>query len=128
MGEAGEDAKKEEEEAKEEKVEEAKEEEKPKEEEEEEMETEPAKAELTEEEEKIWFTKGGIPDISPQVVDKCFGDFGIPAKSEGFDEIKFEWQKEKASKEYLRNWVLERKRTSKLEWLQPSAWFKEQQA
>merc|ERR1711933_188972 len=89
---------------------------------------EPEKAELTEEESKTWFTKGGRSDLTANMLDKSFGDFSIPAKSEGFDDIKFEWQKEKPSREYLRNWVLERKRTSKIDNLQPSAWFKEQQA
>merc|ERR1711953_1428763 len=107
--------------------EETKEEEKPAEAEDD-SDAEPEKAELTEEESKTWFIKGGRADLSNTVLEKSFGDFSIPTKSEGFDDIKFEWQKEKASKEYLRNWVLEKKRTSCIDSLQPSEWFKGQQA
>merc|ERR1712029_985608 len=123
--EAGEEVK--EEDDKEEAVE-AEDKEETKEEDKSEDEGEPEKAELTEEELKTWFPKGLRSDLTPNVLDKSFGDFSIPAKSEGFDEVKFEWQKEKPSREYLRNWVIERKRTSKIENLQPSEWFKEQQA
>merc|ERR1712151_501819 len=114
----------EEEEVKKEEKEETKEEEKA----EEESDAEPEKAELTEEESKMWFAKGALSDLSTTVLEKHFGEFSIPSKSEGFDEIKYEWQKEKPSKEYLRNWVLERKRTSRIDSLQPSQWFNEQQA
>merc|ERR1712048_661852 len=113
----------EEEEVKKEEKEETKEEEKA----EEESDAEPEKAELTEEESKMWFAKGGLSDLGTSVLDKHFGEFSIPSKSEGFDEIKYDWQKEKPSKEYLRNWVLERKRTSRIDSLQPSEWFKKQQ-
>merc|ERR1712187_111305 len=85
-------------------------------------------AELTEEELKAWFPKNNIPDLTPDVLEKYFGDFGVPTKDEGFDDIKYEWQKEKASRAYLRNWVLEKKRTSRMHSLQPSEWFKQQQA
>merc|ERR1712151_91410 len=88
---------------------------------------EPPIAELTEEESKIWFMKNTLPDLTANVLENSFGDFGIPTKEEGFDEIKYEWQKEKASKAYLRNWVLEKKRTSRMDNLQPSEWFKQQQ-
>merc|ERR1712048_438125 len=116
-------------EAVEEKKEEEKVEEKVEEKEEEsDDDAEPEKAELTEEESKTWFIKGGTPDIAQAVLDKSFGDFSIPTKGEGFDDVKFEWQKEKPSKEYLRNWVLERKRTSRIDSLQPSKWFKEKHA
>jgi len=74
------------------------------------------------------FMKTPLPDISAKVLDKCYGEFGLPTKTEGFDEIKYEWQKEKASTEYLRNWVLERKRTSRIDTLQPSEWFKTKHA
>merc|ERR1711879_818689 len=122
------------EEAKEEPKEETKEEEAPKAEEaeekpaEEDEETEPPTAELTEEEMKATFATGFIKDLSDVVLNKAFGDFSIPDKSEGFDEVKFVWQKEKPSKDYLQKWVLERKRTSRIEDLKPSEWFTNKQA
>merc|ERR1712048_1093089 len=111
---------------------ESKEEEEPKaegkEEEEEEEDKGPEQAVLTEEDEKIWFTKPSVADLTDQVLEKHFSEFSIPDKDEGFDEVTFEWQKEKESKQYVQNWVLERKRTTRMEHLQPSGWFKTQAA
>merc|ERR1712151_282539 len=115
------------EETKDENKEEAKEEDKPAEEEDDE-DAQPETAVLTEEESKMWFSKGGRSDLASQVLDKFFVDFSIPEKGGVFDEIKYEWQDEKSSKEYLRNWVLEHKRTSRIDTLQPSEWFKKQHA
>jgi len=45
-------------------------------------------------------------------------------KSEGFEEIKYEWQDGKASQEYLRKMILEKKRTSRIEDLRPGDDFR----
>mmetsp|Transcript_43048 Transcript_43048/g.77141 ORF Transcript_43048/g.77141 Transcript_43048/m.77141 type:complete len:822 (-) Transcript_43048:111-2576(-) len=96
------------------------------EEEEEDLGDEPPKVELTEEEENLSFLpKGPVPDLAPSILSKAFANFTIPEKEEGFDEIKFIWQKEPASKEYLRKWVLETKLTTRIEDLQPSQDFKD---
>lgn len=96
-------------------------------EEEEDQETEPAKAELTEEEQKLWFLPrtNSLPDLSPPVLDHFFAHFSIPAKSEGFAEVTFEWDKDVKANAYLKKWVLEKKRTSRIEELEPSQWFKD---
>merc|ERR1719343_520318 len=93
--------------------------------EEEEEEKEPPKVALTEEEKKMWFRQpaAGSTDLSAVVLNQSFSSFSIPEKGEGFDDVSFEWQGGDASKEYLRNWVLEKKRTSRIEDLQPSQWF-----
>merc|ERR1711920_779878 len=86
----------------------------------------PPKVELTEEEEKMWFRpQPGAPDLTSTVLSQSFAYFTIPGKDEGFDDIRFEWQGEGTSKEYLRKWVLEKKLTSRIEDLQPSQWFKD---
>lgn len=95
---------------------------------EEEEDNEPPKAELTEEEANTWFSKTGVGDLTQSVLDRYFTDFSIPEKAEGFDEVRFEWQKESESKEYLKKWMLERKRTSRIDHLKPSEWFQSQQA
>merc|ERR1712190_85500 len=56
---------------------------------------------------------------------KCFSKFSVPQKDEGFDELKYDWQNAAESKAYLQKWVSERKRTAKIEDLQPGEWFKE---
>eukprot|EP00439_Symbiodinium_sp_Y106_P082149 s312_g21.t1 len=98
--------------------EEMKKEDEPAPEEEEDLGDEPPKVELTEEEEKMSFLPKGA----------AFANFTIPEKDEGFDEIKFIWQEEEQSKEYLRKWVLETKLTTRIEDLQPSQDFKDKYA
>merc|ERR1719151_396105 len=39
--------------------------------------------------------------------------------------MRYEWQQAAKAREYLKNWVQERKRTSRIEDLQPGAWFEE---
>ncbi|CAK9048855.1 Heterogeneous nuclear ribonucleoprotein U (hnRNP U) (Scaffold-attachment factor A) (SAF-A), partial [Durusdinium trenchii] len=112
--------------AEEEPKEEAKEETK---DEEEDLGEEPPAVELTEEEEKQFFpTKGYLSDLAPSVLAKAFASFMVPEKSEGFDEVKYEWQDAAKSKEYLRKWVLETKLTTRIEELQPSQDFKDKLA
>merc|ERR1712129_374324 len=57
------------------------------------------------------------------VLNTAFGDFSVPEKSEGFDEVIFDWQAEAGAKKYLKTWVLDRKRISRVENLKPSQWF-----
>jgi len=57
------------------------------------------------------------------VLNSCFGNFSVPSKSEGFNEVIFEWRNEKESSTYLKNWILERKRTSRVDDLKVSQWF-----
>jgi len=108
------------EEAKEEPKEEPKEEDKKDEEEEEDK--GPEQAALTEDDEKVWFLPPAQPDLRENMVDKCFANWSIPDKTEGFDAVKFEWQNEAGSKDYLKKWILERKRTSRVD-LKPGEWF-----
>merc|ERR1719296_626453 len=91
----------------EEKEEEAKEEEKPAEEKEpeEEVSEEPPVAELTDEEKKVNFRPKSPSDLTEAVLNKSFGDFSIPEKGEGFDEVTFEWQNASGSAEYLKTWA-----------------------
>jgi len=112
----------------EEKKDEEQEKEEEEEEEEGEEETEPKKAELTEEDKALKFRKRDVPDVSSFVMNSAFADFSVPTKAEGFDEVIFAWEKKTGSTDYLKNWVLERKITSRMESLQPSDWFKEKYA
>merc|ERR1740121_737261 len=82
-------------------------------------------AELTEEEQKQWFRKSTNPDISSAVLARTYASFTLPGEDEGFDEIRYEWQAEQPCKALLRDFVLENKRTQRVEDLQVSDWFKE---
>jgi len=86
----------------------------------------PPEVELTEEEQKMWFrppAAGSTGDLAAGVLNLSFGKFSIPEPSEGFDDIRFDWQGAEASKAYLHKWVVERKRTSRIEELEPGEWF-----
>merc|ERR1719343_3065 len=89
----------------------------------------PPQVELTEEEKKIWFrpvAAGSTGDIAAQVLSQSYGSFTTPTTSEGFDEVRYEWQGAEESAKYLKEWVLERKLTSRIDELQPGQWFQEE--
>lgn len=125
---------KKEEKPEEEKKEEKKEEEDSDEEEEkddpmEEEEGEPPTVELTEEEKKMWFVPtGSVTDLTTNVLNKEFGKFTTPEEDEGFDEIRYEWQKKAKAKDYLKTWVQEKKLTSRIDDLVPGKASKERLA
>merc|ERR1712129_516234 len=95
-----------------------------KEEDEEMMDETPPKAELTEAEKQTRFRALTVPDISAFVMSASFSCFCIPDKTEGFDDIRYEWANEDGSKDYLKKWVLQKKISSRMDDLQPSEWFK----
>merc|ERR1711920_104816 len=81
---------------------------------------------LTAEEKAMWFKKSETKDLSSKDFSKLFSTFTIPSKEEGFDEIRYVWQKEPKCEEYLKKWVVEHKLTERVEDLQAGSWFKEQ--
>merc|ERR1712176_1397495 len=83
----------------------------------------PPKVDLTDEEKKTWFKPQTFPDLMPQVMNASFSQFTIPEDGEDFEKFEFEWRDEATSRSYLRRWVLEKKRTTRLEDVQPSEWF-----
>eukprot|EP00928_Gymnodinium_smaydae_P099541 TRINITY_DN9532_c0_g1_i1.p1 TRINITY_DN9532_c0_g1~~TRINITY_DN9532_c0_g1_i1.p1 ORF type:complete len:606 (+),score=211.30 TRINITY_DN9532_c0_g1_i1:91-1908(+) len=79
--------------------------------------------ELTEEERKRWHRKSAFSELSQAELARCFADFTFPSEDEGFDSVRFEWQDAEKAKEIMREWMLQRKRTLRVEGLQPSKWF-----
>merc|ERR1712187_890360 len=92
-------------------------------EEDEEDEVEPVITELTDEEKKQWFRPQTIPDIAAIPLSTAFASFCVPNEDEGFEEIAYEWRNEAQAKEYVKNWVATKKKTTRMEGLQPSDWF-----
>lgn len=93
---------------------------------EEEVEETPPKVSLDEEEKKIKFRKLPMPDLTPNTMSKSFADFTLPEKAEGFDEIRHLWKEKEASNQYLKQWILQHKTTTRIEELIPSPWFNTQ--
>merc|ERR1719270_1538619 len=87
------------------------------------MDEDPPKAELTPEEKKMSFRKCPVPDLTQYALNTSFMKFTLPEIEEGFDEIRFEWLKGEKCKEYMKQWMLERKMTTRVEELVPGEWF-----
>jgi len=96
--------------------------------EEEEEEKEPPKVELTEEELKLNFMKKNTPDIAPQVLNSAYAKFTTPEQDEGFDDIQYEWFKGDKAQQYLKQWVLNKKLTTRMEDIRPGELFKKKLA
>merc|ERR1711957_1081112 len=53
-----------------------------------------------------------------------FAKFTLPEKDEGFDEIQYEWTKTGTKcQEFMKNYVLDKKATTRIEELVPGQWF-----
>jgi hypothetical protein len=100
----------------------ASEEDEPVEEEDETVE-EPPEVTLTADEKKSWFRKKASSDLSVQALGVGFQKFSLPDKDDGFDEVRYDWQKADKCKEYMKTWIQERKTTIRIEDLQPSETF-----
>jgi len=113
-------------EAVEEEKEEPKEEEKEEPEaEKEDEESEPPVVELTDAEKKNYFLPKATPDLTPQVMSSSYGKFSTPDDAEGFDDIVYEWEKGEKATAYLKQWVLNKKLTTRVDDLRPGKDFKE---
>jgi len=96
-----------------------------KEEEEEEEKEEPCPvAELTAEEKAMSFKKKATSDLTNWVLSQQFAKFTLPTGEEGFDEVRFSWQKKDKSEEYFKAWILKQKILCRMEELQPGEWFR----
>merc|ERR1712203_523382 len=123
-----EDAKKEGDSKEKEEEKEEPEEEEEEEKEEEVMEEDPPKVELTEEEKKLWFIKPTVPDLDSYTNNTSFAKYSIPSKEDGFDDVKYGWDKSAKSQAYLKKWIVEKKNNTVVEDLKPSDWFKKHQS
>merc|ERR1719232_1595577 len=73
---------------------------------------EPPKMELDAEEKKIKFRQKPISDLTSYNLSTAFTKFVLPEADQGFDEIKYEWHKNRTKcLEYLKSWNLEKKNT-----------------
>eukprot|EP00420_Gonyaulax_spinifera_P032184 CAMPEP_0197879366 /NCGR_PEP_ID=MMETSP1439-20131203/7480_1 /TAXON_ID=66791 /ORGANISM="Gonyaulax spinifera, Strain CCMP409" /LENGTH=776 /DNA_ID=CAMNT_0043498863 /DNA_START=1 /DNA_END=2327 /DNA_ORIENTATION=- len=104
-------------------MEEDDEEEEEEKEEAEDPEEEPPVAELTAEEKKVPFFKGPVPDLTPFSLSTALGKLSLPEKSEGFDDVRYEWSKAQKAQEHLKEWVSDKKLNTRIEDITPSDWF-----
>merc|ERR1712190_570184 len=86
---------------------------------------EPPKVTLTDEDKKIKFRTTATPDITPQVFNTSFQKFSLPSKDEGFDDFRYEWSPAGECESYVKQYILAKKNTTRVEDIKPSPWFKE---
>merc|ERR1712045_680557 len=82
--------------------------------------------ELTDDERNMWYRKTAIPDLSEAALSSSFAGFSLPSVEEGFDSIRFDWKPEGDCTKMLKDWILEKKLTQRVDDLKPGAWFQEQ--
>lgn len=80
---------------------------------------------LTEDEKKTVFSPKDLPDLTAEVITANFQKFSIPTKDDGFDDIQFEWQKKPSAETVLKDYILNKKMTERVDSITPSDWFKE---
>lgn len=85
-----------------------------------------APVELTAEEKASWCRKSEMCDISAPELSASFSAFSLPDKSEGFDKIEFAWQPGDKCGGILKDFVLGKKLTERVETLQPGKWFQDE--
>jgi len=90
-------------------------------------ETAAPKVALTAEEKSVRFFNHPTSDLTAYALATSFTKFTVPEDSE-FDSVKYSWAKEKEAATYVKNWVLEKKLTTRVEDIVPSAWFKTKNA
>eukprot|EP00928_Gymnodinium_smaydae_P072686 TRINITY_DN55_c0_g3_i1.p1 TRINITY_DN55_c0_g3~~TRINITY_DN55_c0_g3_i1.p1 ORF type:complete len:881 (+),score=334.31 TRINITY_DN55_c0_g3_i1:53-2644(+) len=89
----------------------------------EEPEASPPTVELDAEEKKANFRKTPLPDLSDRALSSSFTQFSLPGKDEGFETVKYIWSKAPQAEAHMKEWILSRKLTTRLEDLNPSPWF-----
>merc|ERR1719498_1049741 len=87
-------------------------------------ETEAPKVSLTAEEKAIKFFDHKLKDLTEKELALTFTRFTLPESGE-FDKVQYAWAKEKDASSYVKDWILQRKLTTRVEDIAPGAAFKE---
>lgn len=88
-------------------------------------ETEPPVVELSEEEKSVSFLPKQTPDLTEQVMSSSFGKFTTPKEDEGFGDIFYEWSKADKADSYLKDWVMKKKLTTRIDNIKPGQVFRQ---
>jgi len=84
----------------------------------------PKVAALTSEEKAVKFFKHAVPDLAQYAMNTSYMKFSLPDGSEGFDAVKYSWNKEREAATYLKEWIAEKKSTTRIEDIKPGDTFK----
>mmetsp|Transcript_22045 Transcript_22045/g.48166 ORF Transcript_22045/g.48166 Transcript_22045/m.48166 type:complete len:841 (-) Transcript_22045:70-2592(-) len=83
---------------------------------------EPPQVTLDADEKKATVVKRDAKDLSQQVLASSFASFSLPTEEEGFDDVNYLWSKADKGASFLKNWILEKKLTTRVEDLTPGEW------
>merc|ERR1712217_897476 len=84
---------------------------------------EPPKYQLTDDDKRIKFRTTSTPDLAENIFNMSFQSFSVPSKEEGFDAIRYEWSKDGDCEAYVKEYVLAKKQTTRVENITPSQFF-----
>eukprot|EP00929_Paragymnodinium_shiwhaense_P061079 TRINITY_DN304_c0_g1_i1.p1 TRINITY_DN304_c0_g1~~TRINITY_DN304_c0_g1_i1.p1 ORF type:complete len:941 (+),score=359.93 TRINITY_DN304_c0_g1_i1:73-2895(+) len=96
-----------------------------KKEEEEEPPKDDAPVELTEDEKKQAHRTLKDPELGRDNMSHAFASFALPAAEEGFDEVRYVWKGADESLKLFKDWLMEQKKTQRIEDLKPGKWFQD---
>eukprot|EP00913_Durusdinium_trenchii_P026466 g24832.t1 len=80
---------------------------------------------MVDEQQETLGAKKSAPKNGQKEIAKSFGNFSLPKKEEGFEEILWAWQAEEQCLEHLQRWVAEKKLMQRVDELRPNEWFRE---
>merc|ERR1719203_117055 len=83
----------------------------------------PPVAQLSDEEKKQWFRKPIVTDMTSWALSTSFMNFSIPTQDEGFDDVRYQWYRTAKCSEYIKEWIINKKLTTRVEDIQPSETF-----
>lgn len=89
---------------------------------------EPPRVELSDDEKAQLFHVHPVKDLTEHTVNQFMAKFSLPDKSEGFDNVVYEWQGVADAGTYMKNKVQEKKILARLDNLLPGEWFREKLA
>jgi len=83
------------------------------------------KVELTADEKAQSFIQHDSTDLTEYVMNTSFVNFSLPGPDEGFESVKYTWFKKDKAPDHVKNWILEKKLTTRVEDITPSKWFRD---
>lgn len=82
--------------------------------------------ELTEDEKKLWHRRRATPDITKAEFLPALSNFSLPTEAEGFDSVDYPWQPADRCADLLKEYVLDKKLTERIDSLRPGEWFRQE--
>lgn len=83
---------------------------------------------LTDAEKANIFPNTQHPDVDDRALSRCYAQFSLPSVEEGFDEVRYEWEAGESCTGLMKEWIMGKKMTQRVEDLRAGDWFKTEYA